>query len=169
MITKVFLVLGLVALTHQQDPYYYKYATYKPGRQYDNGDRVRVNTEVYQCRPPPYNKFCVKDAFAPTGKQRDKAWFKVEEHKIDQERRDFYLQTPLSLNLLVAVIWNRQRHGLQFSGNLDRARRLLVRRQSDTGWIALRMPVCSERTAVLFECLQTWNEERETGVDERDL
>ena len=91
MITKVFLVLGLVALTHQQDPYYYKYATYKPGRQYDNGDRVRVNTEVYQCRPPPYNKFCVKDAFAPTGKQRDKAWFKVEEHKIDQERRDFYL------------------------------------------------------------------------------
>ena len=103
MITKVFLVLGLVALTHQQDPYYYKYATYKPGRQYDNGDRVRVNTEVYQCRPPPYNKFCVKDAFAPTGKQRDKAWFKVEEHKIDQERRDFYLQPPTTLNLVLAV------------------------------------------------------------------
>ena len=41
--------------------------------------------------------------------------------------------------------------------------------QSDTGWIALRMPVCSERTAVLFECLQAWNQERETGVDERDL
>ena len=32
MITKVFLVLGLVALTHQKDLYYYKYATFNPLR-----------------------------------------------------------------------------------------------------------------------------------------
>ena len=43
MITKVFLVLGLAALNHQQDPYYYKYAT--------------------------YNQFRLKDPFTPTGKQ----------------------------------------------------------------------------------------------------
>ena len=29
--------------------------------------------------------------FAPTGKQRDKAWFKVEADKVVQEHRDFHL------------------------------------------------------------------------------
>ena len=47
MLSRILLLLGIVVLSLSKEPYYYKYATYKAGRQYDNGDRIRVNTEVY--------------------------------------------------------------------------------------------------------------------------
>ena len=47
MISRIAVVLGVLGVVMLGEPYYHKYATYKAGRQYDNGDRVRVGTEVY--------------------------------------------------------------------------------------------------------------------------
>ena len=65
MIRKGTILSLIFTLTCAQ--YYYGFDTYEPGRQYENGDRVRVDKEVYECMRPPYNRFCHEDTFKPTG------------------------------------------------------------------------------------------------------
>lgn len=89
MLGKAIILSVICALSYGQ--YYYDFDTFEPGRQYENGDRLRVDKEVYECRRPPYNRFCHKDTFKPTGSQWEKAWMKVTETTILAEDKDFNL------------------------------------------------------------------------------
>lgn len=80
MLRKGVVLSVLLALTWAQ--YYYDFDTYEPGRQYENGDRLRVGKEVLECKRPPYNRFCHQDTFRPVGKYWEKAWMKVSETTI---------------------------------------------------------------------------------------
>ena len=89
MAHRLLIAAALLALASAQ--YYLAYDTYVPGRQYENGDRVRVGKQVLECRRPPHNRFCHMDTFKPTGPQWSKAWKKVQEVLIQAENKDFNL------------------------------------------------------------------------------
>ncbi len=79
----------LLVVAHAQ--YYYDYDTYVRGRQYENGDRVRVGTKVWECRRPPHNRFCHNTKFRPNGPHGHMAWMEATEITIKAEQKDFNL------------------------------------------------------------------------------